>query len=160
MFRKIVVPLDGSLCADEAFNVALKLAKSESAELAFCSIVDPLTVVGTLPPQASAELVREQEFEAHQLIEHAVAKAGRAGIVAGGEMRLGQPADEILRFAKEQNAGTIVMGTHGRSGLKRLFVGSVAESVLHHSPCPVIMVRHGASHVHVAPEAASIGGKS
>ena len=142
MFKKIVVPLDGSTCADEAFDVALKLGKSESAGLAICSIVDPLVIVGTNPPSATADqLLTDRENESRHVVEAAVEKAHLAGVQAQGEMHLGLPYDEILRFAKREGADAIVMGTHGRTGLKRLFLGSVAESVLHGASCPVIVVR-------------------
>ncbi|MBV8490658.1 MAG: universal stress protein [Candidatus Eremiobacteraeota bacterium] len=142
MFKKIVVPLDGSACAQEAFDVALALARNESSELAICSIVDPIVIVGTMPPSPAADLMlADRETESRHLIEAALQKARAAGIKAEGEMHLGVPFDEILRYAKRQKADAIVMGTHGRTGLRRLFLGSVAESVLRETTCPVIVVR-------------------
>ncbi|HTU83470.1 MAG TPA: universal stress protein [Candidatus Acidoferrales bacterium] len=142
MLKKIVVPLDGSRCAQGALDVALGLAKSESAELAICSIVDPIVIVGTTPPSPATDLMLlDRETGARHIVEAAIEQARKAGVAAGGEMHLGVPFDEILRFAKRQNADAIVMGTHGRSGLSRLFLGSVAESVLREAECPVIVVR-------------------
>jgi nucleotide-binding universal stress UspA family protein len=141
MFNKIVVPLDGSKCAGEALEVALSLAKNDSAEIAVCSIVDPIVVFGTAPPSRAADLLlADREIESRRLVDMAIAKARLAGVKASGQMHLGVPYDEILRFAKAQKADAIVMGTHGRGGLKRLFLGSVAESVLHGAACPVIVV--------------------
>ena len=145
MFKKIAVSLDGSKCAEEAFDVALNLAKNESAELAICSIVDPIVVVGTTAPSpATDQMLADREMESRRLVDEAVAKATTAGVKASGEMHLGLPYDEILRFSKRQGADAIVMGTHGRGGLKRLFLGSVAESVLHRASCPVVIVRERA----------------
>ena len=142
MFKKIVVALDGSKCAAEALDVALGLAKNEAAELAVCSIVDPVVVVGTTPPSPATDLlIADRETEARHLVDMAMQKARSAGIKVLGEMHLGVPFDEIVRFAKRQDADAIVMGTHGRTGLKRLFLGSVAESVLREASCPVIVVR-------------------
>ncbi|MBV8284978.1 MAG: universal stress protein [Candidatus Eremiobacteraeota bacterium] len=146
MFRKIAVALDGSECAGEALDVALTLAKAECAEMAICSVVDPLVIVGTTPPSpATDQLLADREAEARRLIEAAVEKAHAAGLKAYGQVHLGLPSDEILRFAKKTGADAIVMGTHGRSGLNRLFSGSVAEAVLHGARCPVIVVREGAA---------------
>jgi nucleotide-binding universal stress UspA family protein len=146
MFEKIVVPLDGSRCAKRALDVAIKLARSESAALAICAIVDPIVIVGTTAPSPATDLLlSDREADARHLVEAAVQEARVAGLQAEGEMHLGVPFDEILRFAKRKKADAIVMGTHGRSGLKRLFLGSVAESVLREADCPVIVVRDHAN---------------
>lgn len=156
MFKKIVAPLDESKCSEEALDVALNLAKSESAELAICSIVDPTDVAGGAPAPAAMELLLAScEVECRRLVEKAVAKAQLAGVKARGETHFGLTSDEILHFAKRQGADAIVMGTHGRSGLKRLFLGSVAESVLRGATCPVIVVRQAAAQPSkLAPNAA------
>lgn len=146
MFKKIAVALDGSKCAEEVLDVALELAKNESAELAICSIVDPLVITGTTPPGPAVDrLLATRELELRRLVDAAVQKARHAGITADGETRYGVPLEEILRFTKRRGADAIVMGTHGRSGLKRLILGSVAESILHRAPCPVIVVREGST---------------
>ncbi len=146
MLKNIAVALDGSACAQGAFDVALGLAKSESAALSICSIVDPIVIVGTTPPSPATDLLLiDREAESRRLVEAAVERARKAGIDARGETHLGVPFDEILRFAKRQKADAIVMGTHGRSGVKRLFLGSVAESVLREAECPVIVVRERAA---------------
>lgn len=142
MFSRIVVPLDGSECSDRAFDVALRLAKAEGAELRICSVVDPIVVGGTTPPSPALDLLlADRENEARRLVNDAVEKARREGLDADGEIELGVAFDAILRYAKREKAGVIVMGTHGRSGIKRLFLGSIAESVLREAPCPVIVVR-------------------
>jgi nucleotide-binding universal stress UspA family protein len=142
MFKKIVVPLDGSRCAERACEIALNLAKGESAEIAFCSIADPAVTVGTAPPSPALDLLLvERENEAHHLVEVAIEKARRAGLPVVGESHLGVPIDEIVRFAEREKADAIVMGTHGRTGLKRILLGSVAEGVMRKARCPVIVVR-------------------
>jgi nucleotide-binding universal stress UspA family protein len=142
MFSTIVVPLDGSETANRAFEVALNLAKAEGARLAVCSVVDPVLIAGTTPPSPAADLVlADMERESRDVVDAAVERAKRAGLQASGAMRLGVPFEEILAYAKAEKADAIVMGTHGRSGLRRLFIGSVAESVLRKAFCPVIVVR-------------------
>jgi nucleotide-binding universal stress UspA family protein len=142
MFKRIVVPIDGSASAEKAFDVAMRLAKSEGAQLAVCSVVDPITVASVSPMGASADiLIADMEQEAQREVDGAVATARREGIDASGTVLNGVAYNEILSYTKRQNADAIVMGTHGRGGLQRLFLGSVAESVLREAPCPVIVVR-------------------
>ncbi len=142
MFKKIAVALDGSHCAEQALEVALKLAESERAELGICSIVDPIVIVGTTPPSPALDmLIGDAERAAKRLVTKAVGKAEEQGLRASGEMRHGMPASEIIEYAKAFGADAIVMGTHGRGGLKRLLMGSVAEAALRESAVPVIVVR-------------------
>lgn len=142
MFQRILVPLDGSTCSNKAMEVAFSLAKSEAAELTFCSVVDPMVICGTTPPSPALDLLMtDAENEARRLVTTAQQRAHALGLKARGEMRKGVPYDEILRAAQHAKADVIVMGTHGRTGLRRLFVGSVAESVLRNASCPVVAVR-------------------
>jgi nucleotide-binding universal stress UspA family protein len=142
MFTKIVVPLDGSQCAAEALDVALTLARGGTARLAILAVVDPIVVVGALPPSTALDLVlTDKETEARHAVDAALDKAKLNGIAASGDVQLGVPYEEILKYARRVRADAIVMGTHGRGGFKRFLMGSVAESVLRNAPCPVIIVR-------------------
>jgi nucleotide-binding universal stress UspA family protein len=142
MFKKIAVAVDGSACSEQAFEVALRLAETERAELGICSVVDPILIGGTAPPSPATDLVLgDMERAAKQLVATSVGKAHKKGLVATGEMRCGVAAFVILKYAKDFGADAMVMGTHGRGGLKRLFMGSVAETVLREAPVPVIIVR-------------------
>jgi nucleotide-binding universal stress UspA family protein len=144
MFEKIVVPLDGSDCAQRAFDLALDLAKLAGAELAICSVVDPIVIVESTPPTPAADIVlTDMESEARRRIAEATERARNDGVIARGEMLMGVPFDRILDFAKRNSANLIVMGTHGRTGLPHFFLGSVAEMVLKKSPCPVLIARDG-----------------
>jgi nucleotide-binding universal stress UspA family protein len=145
MFETIVVALDGSECANRALDVAVGLAANEGAKLRICSVVDPIVVAGTAPPSPAADLaLAEMEREARRLVKDAVAAAKAAGVEASGDMRLGVPYEEILRYAKAAGGDAIVVGTHGRTGVRRFFMGSVAESVLREARCPVIVVKEAA----------------
>jgi nucleotide-binding universal stress UspA family protein len=146
MLRRILVPLDGSECAVHAFDYALGLAKGEGAKIDVCSIVDPVAIVGrNLPSPLEEERVAAAKRQADQIVEAAAAKARAAGLTAVEHVGIGEPAAAIVARAASTNADTIVMGTHGRSGFRRLFMGYVAEEVLRSSPCPVVMVREKAS---------------
>jgi nucleotide-binding universal stress UspA family protein len=142
MFKRIAVALDGSDCAKQAFTVALSLAQAEHAELGICSIVDPILIAGTTPPSPAMDLViRDMEIEARKLGDEAVDRAHQAGLIASGWTHSGMPTQQILRYAQRFHADLIVMGTHGRGGIRHLLLGSVAEGVLRGSEVPVLVVR-------------------
>jgi len=143
MFNRIVAAVDGSPCAAHAFDVALALAKSEASEVAVCSVVDPMPLFGGPLSSAGGALTAAESYAQH-VIDGAVAKLEAAGIGQKAKLILGEPAYEIVRYAAEVDADVIVIGTHGRSGLKRMFAGSVAEGVLRSASIPVVIVREAA----------------
>ncbi|MGC1758621.1 MAG: universal stress protein [Candidatus Cybelea sp.] len=142
MFKRIAVALDGSDCSKEALTVATQLAETEHAKLGICSIVDPVAIIGTAPPSPGVDLViRDVETEARRLVDESIARARRTGLTATGWTHNGMPVQQILRYADRFKADVIVMGTHGRSGIRHLLMGSVAEGVLRGSSVPVLVVR-------------------
>lgn len=142
MLKRILVPLDGSACANHAFDYALRLAKAEAAALYVCAVVYPAALIGRTPTAPlEEERVAAAVAEAEGVLGAAVRKATLAGVPAGKHVKLGEPGETIVACAAELRADVVVMGTHGCSGLKRLFMGSVAEFVLRSSPCPVVTVR-------------------
>ncbi len=146
MLKRIVVPLDGSVCAAQAFEYALGLAKAEGATLDICSLVDPLSILGrNLPSPLEEKHVASAKAQADRIVDAASAKAEAAGVAVERHVEIGDPADAIVARATRTNADAVVMGTHGRSGYRRLFMGSVAEEVLRSSPCPVVVVREKAA---------------
>ncbi|HEY9085863.1 MAG TPA: universal stress protein [Candidatus Tyrphobacter sp.] len=141
MFKKILVALDGSACAQSAFTVAESLAKAESAKLVLCTVVDPIEVAGEHAPAVPTDAALAQaRAAAEKTLAETAGQARAAGIETETAALSGEPAYEIDRYARDIGADAVVMGTHGRSGLKRLFMGSVAEAVLRAAPCPVIVV--------------------
>jgi nucleotide-binding universal stress UspA family protein len=156
MLKNLVVALDGSSCANHALELALTLAKTEGAKLAVCSVADPSAVYGTLEPLVVVERALDQIHDnAQHVVDGALAKARAAGISAQGCVLEGDPAYEIVCYAGKIRADAIVIGTHGRSGLRRLLMGSVAEGVLRSSSLPVLTVRAEAQLAQSASEAAS-----
>ena len=134
--KTILHPTDFSPNADQALALAFALARDYRGRLILLHVAASPTIV------AHAELVpvlqATQEELQTQLRQRAAANA--EGPV---EVRLehGDPADEVVRVANEMHADLIVMGTHGRSGIGRLLMGSVAEQVLREAPCPVLIVK-------------------
>lgn len=143
MFGNMVVAIDGSDCAERAFEIAVALGRSQRAELAICCVVDPTVASWTVPSAQGAEqVIAIGKKDAAERVKRAAETARMAGLVVKTEVFLGVAYEEILKFAKHQNADVIVMGTHGRSGIQRFFVGSVAEAVLRQSSCPVIVAKN------------------
>jgi len=149
MFTNLVVALDGSECANHALELALTLAKAGGGELAICSVADPAPLYGSLEPAAMAEqTLLEINRNAERIVDEGTAKAAAAGVASRGKVLEGEPAREIVKYAAAERADAIVMGTHGRSGLTRLLMGSIAEGVLRSASMPVLTVRREA---HLAP---------
>lgn len=134
----ILYPTDFSPRSAHAFEVACALARDYEAKLVVAHVKAPPEVVygevGILPPEPveirkglQADLARVRPPDANIPVEHRLLE--------------GSAAEEIVKLAKEVGADLIVMGTHGRTGLSRLLLGSVAEVVLRRAPCPVLTVR-------------------
>lgn len=133
--RSIVVPTDFSPTATRAVEYGADLAQRLGATLTLLHAVEPL---GVALPQALAEA---QMVGATESLEGMVKELAARGVSADFAVRMGPAARETIDLARERKADLIVMGTHGRSGLSRLLVGSVAESLLRHADCPVLTVR-------------------
>jgi nucleotide-binding universal stress UspA family protein len=145
MYRRILVPIDGSRTAARGLREAARLAKDQRARVRLVHIVDETMVLGLgeagidLRP-ALAGLARS----GRALLERTRRQAKKLGIAAETafyESIARRPADAILREARRWRADLIVMGTHGRRGVGRVVLGSDAEAVLHETPVPVLMVR-------------------
>ena len=145
MFKRILLPLDGSAPARAGLDQALALAKSEGARLRLMHVVDENALMQGMEPAFNVgELLAALAEEGRKLLAGASAAARRRGVKADAvlyELRLGRVADRIIREAKNWRADLIIMGTHGRRGLGRLVMGSDAESVLRESPVPLLLVK-------------------
>lgn len=149
MYKKVLFTTDGSKFAEESIPQAADLAKQCGAELEVLTVIENPVFYGT--PEATAlydaefyrSLAGELEKLAQGAVDRAVALAKGRGMSAVGKVRRGSPADEVVAEAKEWGADVVVLSTHGRTGLGRLFLGSVANAVVHHAPCPVLLHRVG-----------------
>jgi len=145
VYRKILVAVDGSAAALRGLEEAIRLAKATGAHLLLVHVLNTLIldteVASTAYYQALAEEIRSSGMK---ILEHAAMVARDAGVPFEQKLveKIGAHAwKEIVAKAGEWHADLIVLGTHGRRGLKRLVMGSDAERVLRHSPIPVLMVR-------------------
>jgi nucleotide-binding universal stress UspA family protein len=143
-FRRILHPTDFSRASGGAFARAIALAKDSRAELLLVHVMTPYVPVageGYMPPRVWEEMEASTRAYATKKLEGLAARARKAGVRARMLLLEGAPAERIARAAKSQRADVVVIGTHGRTGLARFFVGSVAERVVAMAPCPVMTVR-------------------
>lgn len=139
--QKILVPTDFSPYSDAALKLATILARDSGARLLIVHVSEPrpaYTVAGVY-----ASLPSGNEFaESNEHLE----KIAPSDPAVAFERRLvvGSPAEEIVKCATAEHVDMIVIGTHGRTGVLRLLLGSVAEAVLRHATCPVLSIKsHG-----------------
>ena len=140
--RRILHATDFSIASGRAFAEALELARRERARLLVVHVlVPPSPFVAGEQPSGWLDLQARARRDAERRLAAAVAAAERAGVGVEGKLVEGAPAETIARVARRDRADLIVIGTHGRSGLGRLFMGSVAARVLALALCPVLTVR-------------------
>jgi nucleotide-binding universal stress UspA family protein len=145
MYRKILVPVDGSATSMLGLAEAIKLAKSLGSALRLVHVVNEFVLIGADVPGVYLENFIESLREGGK---ETLSKAGEFVRQHALEPQIlilesigGRAADLIVEQAKEWPADLIVMGTHGRRGIRRLVLGSDAELVLRSSPVPVLLVR-------------------
>lgn len=133
--KTILHPTDHSKSAEYALGLAGALARDYGAKLILLHVISepgPVTeFVAPSPPVDYAELAQQafREFEA---------AAGKMPVEVESALIIGDVAKSIVKVAVEKKVDLIVMGSHGRTGLRRLVLGSIAEEVLRHAPCPVM----------------------
>ena len=141
MYKKILVPLDGSPLAEEVLPHAEALAKSEGAEIILLRVaVTPARYLFAHNPAEGNNIIHMIEKEAEDYMQAEVSKLQNEGIKVTGITRDGTPPEEILEVAEETHADVIAMSTHGRTGVNRWLMGSVADRVVHYSHIPVMLI--------------------
>jgi nucleotide-binding universal stress UspA family protein len=137
--RRILLATDFSTPAGHAFDQATDLAREWRAELLLLHAIEPIALPEDF--SASSTVAERLERGAREAVAELEARAKRQGIRCHGVVRRGTAAVAITDVAKRLRVDLIVLGTHGRSGLSRFFMGSVAERVVRTAPCPVLTVR-------------------
>lgn len=141
--RRIVHPSDFSPASTPAFQKAVEAARAYRADLLLVHVLPalPMSPAGLMTAEAWTQLLADQRAVAERLLGRLVEKARRAGARATGTvMEVGVTHEQIVRMARRRRAGLIVMGTHGRTGLQRALLGSVAARVIATAPCAVMTV--------------------
>ncbi len=142
MYKKILVPLDGSELANRALDEAQKLANCFGSEIVLFEVVPFMPIYGS-PELVTPLIVDEKQKEAaEKYLVYLSDELKKKGLRTTGVVRTGQQvAVEIIDFAKESGADLIVMCTHGRSGITRWVLGSVALKVLTRAETPILLIR-------------------
>jgi nucleotide-binding universal stress UspA family protein len=157
-YRSLLVPLDGSVFAEQALDLAGNLAATLKAKVTLVSaILDlPLATELVAPPAVATPVTDETSIMASYLAEHRGKLAAR-GLKVQTKLEYGSPAEAILRVGDAVHADLIVMATHGRTGLPRLWLGSIAMKVVQASSLPVLLVRSKERVQEAEPVFAGIG---
>ncbi len=147
-FKRILVTTDFSESGDHAIAHAFRMAADHNAEVLLCHVIEMLIAPNPLYAQyyptdlLTAEVHERAENDARQALLDRVPKdADLAAVPHQTLLAHGGPSEEIVRLATEKQVDLIVISTHGHTGLKHLFMGSVAERVIRHAHCPVLVVR-------------------
>lgn len=142
--RRILHPSDFSRASSAAFTMAVGLAKTNKAELLVVHVLAPTVPIvgdGYVSPKVYEDLAVSARDYGKKNLDALVAKAKKAGVRAKSVLVEGVAHEQIARTARRQRTDLVVMGTQGRTGLAKLFLGSVAGRVVAIAPCPVMTVR-------------------
>jgi len=142
MTKRLLVPVDGSDPADAALEFALE--EYPDADITALSVIDPTDVgygSAEAAPSTFEHLQQSAEERTEAVLEAAREMASEQGIELTTETVIGMPSRAIVEFAENNELDGIVIGSHGREGVTRVLLGSVAESVVRRSPVPVTVVR-------------------
>jgi nucleotide-binding universal stress UspA family protein len=143
MVKHILVGVDGSKPSVDACHYAMDLAAQAQAQLTFLFVIEtpqvipvgPLSGYVTTSPARSEDDVKKAEALVEQIAKE------RTGLKVTTRVELGEPVDTICEVAKNLNADLVVVGARGHNAAQRFLLGSVSDRVVHHAPCPVLVVR-------------------
>lgn len=144
MYRDILLPTDGSEGAEQAVDEAIALAEANDATLHVVYVVDTSLAAG-IPETETANLQQLLETAGGESIEAVRTRADSRGVSSRREIRYGPVDTAIVEYADEAAVDLIVMGTHGRSGLDRLLLGSVTDRVIRRASQPVLVISSSSS---------------
>ncbi len=142
MYNRILVPLDGSPVAEAVLPQAEMLAKCSDAEVVLLSVLSHPSIDYYIPdPAMAVSAYVEQQRASKEYLAHVAADLSAQGLRVRTELCEGPVAEAILDYADSTQADLIAMSTHGRSGIGRFLLGSVAEKVIRSAKVPVLLVR-------------------
>lgn len=141
-FKKILFPIDFSECSEKVFPEALNMAETFGAKLYLLFVARDISFLTTIDvsPDLLTNTVAEVARAGEKKMEAFCQKKLKAFSNYETKVVAGNPGDEIVKYADDQGIDLIIMGTHGRKGLERTFIGSVADHVIKHAAVPVLTV--------------------
>jgi nucleotide-binding universal stress UspA family protein len=152
--KPVMLATDGSPTADKATATAIDLALKLNSDLLIVSVWDvpylAYSAMGFAPLSSNAEFAKLEEHEAGKAASEAAARGEEAGVETRVSVLRGFPVDAICEAAERFAPQFLVIGSHGWGAVKRALFGSVSTGVLHHAPCPVLVVRGEAAEAEAA----------
>jgi len=147
-WKTILVPHDFSASANHATAIARDEAKAHGGRIVLLHVIDlpqQLSPDAVIVPEATGAPISVKQYavqsaEAH--LQDIADRLAKDGAIATGVIKIGTPVDEIIRTVDEHKIDLVVMGTHGRTGIRHLMAGSVTERVVRSSRVPVLTIRH------------------
>lgn len=139
--KRILVPVDFSECSRKALRYAIPFAQQFGASLTLLFVTQINYAVGEFGLIDSPLMEGQVREAAEKAMDKLLAEEIGDAVPATKQTRIGRPASEIAAAAKELEADLIIISTHGHTGLKHVFLGSVTENVARLAPCPVLVVR-------------------
>ena len=142
MGKRILVPVDGSEQAHDAVDFVVR--EYSDATLVLLHVINPAEAGYSAQasiPSFSEEWYENEKRRAETIFDDVAEGAEAAGLTVERHVEVGRPTNVIVEFAEEEGVDQIVMGSHGRSGVQRILLGSVAETVMRRSPVPVTVTR-------------------
>ncbi len=138
--QKILCPIDFSAPSRNALRYASEFAKAMNAKITVMHVIQPQPIAADVNvPYVPLEV--DLEKNAREELEHLVKETVQEGVLVEQIIAFGLPSDCVIAQAKKENVDLIILGTHGRTGISRLLMGSTAESVIRHAACPVLVVK-------------------
>jgi len=137
---KIIFPTDGSKTAERARKFAVNIAKATNSEIIVLVVVPTPSTLSGFQPAVAGRFENELKEMMLNIAKVARKKILNEDVKADFKLAVGAPSDEIVELADKEKADAIVMGTHGVTGLARVFIGSVADRVVRKAHCPIILV--------------------
>lgn len=147
-FKKIICPIDFSKSSRRILETAYTLAQQFGSKLLLVHVVPPIPTLGP-PPEFSMPDPTAFNIEAYQKelreaagkeLEKMIKMGRESGVRVETTVKLGNPAEGIMRLSQDKKADLIIISTHGKTGLLSRLFGSVTETVVRHSPCPVLLL--------------------
>ena len=146
MYKKILVPLDGSSQAECVIPHVQAIARTGVEEIELVSVVEPVEIPTrgkiALSEEDLKRIMVESKQDTKKYLDQVVARLARSGIKVHPIILTGKPAESLIDYIGSNDVDLVVMATHGRSGLTRFFWGSVAEKILRSIETPILLVKN------------------
>jgi nucleotide-binding universal stress UspA family protein len=142
--KQMLIPLDGSALAEDILEPALDMGRLMHAECSLLRVVTPIAAddaIDALLIDPDEQLLAHRQAEARAYLDQVAERIRDAGLSVQTHVLVGPATETILAYSRQHQVDLIAMATHGRSGLARMFVGSVAEHVVRHAAVPVLLHR-------------------